>query len=96
MKIRLVARVPLLVASLAIAVSEQEQRDAGGWHKAIFRVEEVHYLKCYSVGLRMLFDSRRSLKNYLDHPKHRAVADFVLKSVDEYATIRLVLRPVDR
>ena len=58
--------------------------------------EEVEYLKGYSVGLRMLFDSRRSLKNYLDHPKHRAVADFVLKSVDEYATIRLVLRPIDR
>ncbi len=27
------AGIPLLVASLAIAVSEQEQRDAGGWQR---------------------------------------------------------------
>ncbi|MHB1629680.1 MAG: Dabb family protein [Bacilli bacterium] len=45
--------------------------------------EEVEYLNGYTVGLRMLFDSRHSLKNYLEYPKHKAVADFVLKSVDD-------------
>ena len=45
--------------------------------------EEVEYLKGYTVGLRMLFDSRRSLNNYLEHPKHKEVAEFVLKSVED-------------
>ena len=45
--------------------------------------EEAEYIKGYTVGLCMLFDSRRSLRHYLEHPKHKAVADFVLKSIDD-------------
>ena len=38
MKTCWVVRIPLLVASFATALFEQEQRDTGGWHRPIFRV----------------------------------------------------------